>query len=223
MLSENWRSSKNNGRHKCRLYKYLKVKKISLNITLLGTGLLLLGVGFLLYFSGGYKPSIPSSFPLSKSLLFGHLPSSSITKLLKNWDPLLAYLGNKLDRRIIFQTSPDHSTFVEEIKKGSYDIIMVSPDIFLQDEEGNYKAILKPIKYGSSTMLSEEREIPYGPLACRADLDEELVYKLKEALLSLDKTEEGIKILKALKEDIEGFVSAENSDYEEIREVLTTF
>jgi ABC-type phosphate/phosphonate transport system substrate-binding protein len=196
------------------------VKKISLNIILLGTGFLLLLAGFLLYFSGGYKPSVPPPLPLSKSLVFGHLPSSSISKLLKNWGPLLTYLGKELERRVILRTNPDYPTFIKEIQKGSYDIIMVSPDIFLQDEEGHYKALLRPIKHGSSVMLTEEQKIPYGPLAYRTDLDEGLVNELKEALLNLGKTNEGVKILKALKEDIEGFVPAENSDYEEIREYI---
>ncbi len=196
------------------------MKKIPPNTILLGTGLLLLLAGFVLYFSGGYKPSIPSPLPPSKSLVFGHLPSSSISKLLKNWDPLLAYLGKELDRRIILRTNPDYSTFGEEVRKGSYDIIMVSGEIFLTAGEGNYKAILRPVKHGSSIMLAEEQKIPYGPLACRTDLDEELVERLKEVLLTLDETKKGARVLKALKEDIEGFVPAENSDYEEIREYI---
>ena len=66
-------------------------------------------------------------------------------------------------------------------------------------------------------VLDKSEPVPLGPFVVRKDLDTELTEKIKNIMLTLDRTEEGRVALRTA--GLTGFEEAEDSDYDIIRQI----
>jgi len=79
----------------------------------------------------------------------------------------------------------------------------------------------EPEKIEELKIIARTPPISNEPFAIRPDLDKELVKKISKAFLKLGQSPEGRKILEALYPGtgLEGYVEAEDSDYDSVREM----
>lgn len=70
-------------------------------------------------------------------------------------------------------------------------------------------------------ILFETSSLPSNSLVYRNDLDQQAVNKIKDALLNLEKTEQGKSILKTLK--LTKFVTANNDTYKPVKDFIKKF
>ena len=101
----------------------------------------------------------------------------------------------------------EQSSFLA-VYNGYADAGVVSESIMKKDDMR-----LKEIK-----VISKTEDIPLGTVIVRSDLDEPLINKLTEALMGIGNTLDSVELIKKIK--IDGFVKAEDSDYNIIRENL---
>lgn len=58
---------------------------------------------------------------------FGIVPQQFSTELVKKWEPLLRYLGEKTGYQLEFETAKDIPTFEQRLAAGQYDFAYLSP------------------------------------------------------------------------------------------------
>jgi len=104
----------------------------------------------------------------------------------------------------------DHFSSLSSVYHGYVEGGVVSSFVFESKEAEKY---IKDID-----IIMETDEIPLGCFAVKSDLKPEYIKKLKEAFLIVNKTEETRELLKGL--GVEGYVEAEDSDYDPIREAI---
>ncbi|MEW5694004.1 MAG: phosphate/phosphite/phosphonate ABC transporter substrate-binding protein [Candidatus Hydrogenedentota bacterium] len=109
----------------------------------------------------------------------------------------------------------EHDNVVLNVHRGEYDVGACYDDA----RKTVFKSNLSKVE--ELTIIAKTPDIPNEPYLIREDLlknNKELVEKLKNALLKLDKIPEGKNILKSLGENIEGYDEAQDKDYDVVRE-----
>ncbi|MDH5446277.1 MAG: phosphate/phosphite/phosphonate ABC transporter substrate-binding protein [Gammaproteobacteria bacterium] len=88
--------------------------------------------------------------PDDKPLIFGFLPSRSPVTLFRHYQPLVDYLAEKLDRKIIMETAVDYPKFLLKTDNRHYDFVLTAPHFaLLAIDSGKYSA---PITYTKGLM-----------------------------------------------------------------------
>ncbi|HOY67248.1 MAG TPA: phosphate/phosphite/phosphonate ABC transporter substrate-binding protein [Candidatus Ozemobacteraceae bacterium] len=76
-------------------------------------------------------------------------------------------------------------------------------------------------KMNELTILASTQDISNEPIVCRADLPEDIIEKIKKAFLKLDIDDPTYKKVLEDCTDVQGFVTAQDSDYEYVQKVLS--
>lgn len=87
-----------------------------------------------------------------RPLRIGIMPFNSTMALLKTHHPLIQHLERQLDRKVVFQTSTDYFTFINQLLDGQFDIAIAGPHFGIMARERGvativvrYKADLQPV------------------------------------------------------------------------------
>ncbi|SHJ84288.1 phosphonate transport system substrate-binding protein [Anaerobranca californiensis DSM 14826] len=123
----------------------------------------------------------------------------------------LKRLGFDLERDITYIYAGGHDKGLQLLLNGDVDVATTSVDIRVR-YQNEFPTALEETK-----VLGYTDYIPNISVTVRGDMEEELVEKIKRALLNIAKSEEGGELLKTLF-NMYGFVEAKDSDYDIIRE-----
>jgi len=104
----------------------------------------------------------------------------------------------------------DHISSIISIYNGYVDGGVVSSFVFDSPEAKKYQKDL--------TVIMETGDIPISCFIVRSDLPEEDVKKIKDAFLDIGKSDETTDLRKILR--VDGYVEAEDSDYNSIRDAM---
>lgn len=63
----------------------------------------------------------------SETLTFGIVPQQSAAVLVKLWAPILQYVGDRADCKLVFKTAKDIPAFEERLLAGEYDMAYMNP------------------------------------------------------------------------------------------------
>ncbi|MFT4514514.1 MAG: phosphonate transport system substrate-binding protein [Planctomycetota bacterium] len=83
----------------------------------------------------------PPELPI---LSVGVVPQQAASTLAKQWIPLLNYIGNKANARLVFKTASNIPTFEKRCAAGAYDIAYMNPYHYtVYHDQVGYEAIVK--------------------------------------------------------------------------------
>lgn len=73
-------------------------------------------------------------------------------------------------------------------------------------------------------ILAESPALPPYNIAAKGDIDDDTLAKLKDAFLSLDKSNpDHLKIIKAVDKKYDGFAATSDAEYDVIRKLIAPF
>jgi phosphonate transport system substrate-binding protein len=101
----------------------------------------------------------------------------------------------------------NHHNVALSVLAGAFDAGAIKEDVFYAYEKRGLRAIAWSPYISEHIFIASKR------------LPEKTLKKLEESLIQLKKSEEGIKILRKIQDNLTGFVPASDKDYEYLREI----
>ena len=140
-----------------------------------------------------------------KRIAYGD-PNSTMSYIVPHY--MLHKAGVFTDPLSKYQFLNSHNNVAFGVLSGDFDAGAVKPAVFKKFESQGLYTIAKTPKISEHLFVA------------RDDLPDWKIKKLRNAMLNMKNSNEGMAALKAIKESITGLVSAHTSDYENLREIL---
>ena len=143
---------------------------------------------------------------VGKSFAFGD-PDSTMSHLVPHY--MLLEAGVTDDKLKQTKFLGNHDNVALGVLAGNFDAGGVKEEVFYKYEKRGLKVI------ATTPALSEHVFVASDALP------EPIVSKIREALLNADKSEQGLDALHAIKTSMTALVPAQDSDYDNLREILS--
>jgi phosphonate transport system substrate-binding protein len=142
-----------------------------------------------------------------KRFAFGD-PESTMSHLVPRY--MLIEAGISRQKMALIKFLGNHDNVALSVLTGNFDAGAVKEEVFYKYESRGLKAI------ATTPALSEHLFVASDALP------EALVSKLRQTLLQAHQSEQGLRALHAIKSSISAFVPAEDSDYDNLRTILSS-